>query len=55
MNDTCAHCRYADYPRQADITIGDYWGKFDDLEWNDGLGTSEIIINSEKGDIFFRV
>ena len=54
MNDTCAHCRYADYPRQADITIGDYWGKFDDLEWNDGLGTSEIIINSEKGDIFFQ-
>ena len=54
MNDTCAHCRYADYPRQADITIGDYWGKVDDPEWNDGLGTSEVIINSERGEIFFQ-
>lgn len=55
MNDTCAHCQYADFPRQGDITIGDYWQKIDDIEWNDGLGISEVIINSVKGKRFLRV
>lgn len=54
MNDTCAHCQYADFPRQGDITIGDYWQKIDDIEWNDGLGISEVIINSVKGERFFE-
>ena len=56
MNDTCSTCFYADFPRQADITLGDFWGKVDDIRWNDGKGTSEVIINSERGlDLFNKI
>lgn len=49
MNDTCEHCRYADYPRIGDITIGDYWDKKGKKDWDDDRGTSEVILNTLKG------
>ncbi|WP_298068264.1 polysaccharide pyruvyl transferase family protein [uncultured Mailhella sp.] len=48
-NKTCEGCIYADFPRQGDITLGDFWGiEQHDPSWNDGKGTSMVFINSEK-------
>lgn len=50
LNDTCYSCKYTNLQRPADITIGDFWGINNfDSNLDDGLGTSFIISNSEKG------
>ena len=49
MNDVCAECRYADFPRVGDLTIGDLWGLVSDPKWNDEKGTSEVLVNTLKG------
>lgn len=48
---SCHECRFAKIPRQADITLGDFWkiNKYD-RRLNDGKGTSLILTNSEKGE-----
>lgn len=49
-NKTCDDCPFADFPRRGDITLGDFWGiDQHDPSWNDGKGTSIILVNSEKG------
>ncbi len=46
----CEDCPFADFPRQGDITIGDFWGiGYEDSSWDDHNGTSLIIANSHKG------
>lgn len=44
----CCHCPFSSVPRQADITIGDFWGinRFKE-EWRNGI--SVIIANNTKG------
>lgn len=51
-NDVCENCQYAGFPRQGDLTLGDFWGigKFDKT-WDDGNGTSALMINSPQGKI----
>lgn len=51
---SCAPCKYAKLPRQADITIADWWGisKFDKT-FDDRMGTSLILVNNKKGDFLF--
>lgn len=50
-SDVCAHCRYADFPRQGDITLGDFWGiEQHRPDWNDGKGTSLFLVNSVRGE-----
>lgn len=54
-NQTCDMCRYAAFPREADLTIGDFWGiEFQDASWNDGKGTSLILANTVKGRQFLE-
>lgn len=50
LKDACADCLFAPTPRQGDITIGDFWGisKFNE-KLNDGLGTSLVLTNNQKG------
>ncbi len=49
-NDVCEDCQFADFPRQGDITIGDFWGiNQHDPSWEDGRGTSLILTNTESG------
>ncbi len=43
--ESCYRCKYACIPRQGDLTIGDYWNP----ELNDGMGTSVVLVNNEKG------
>ena len=49
-NTTCGECQFNKLPRQADLSIGDFWGinKYN-AEYNDQKGTSEILVNSERG------
>lgn len=52
-NKTCEDCRYADFPRTGDITLGDFWGIDQHIEsWNDRNGTSMILANSNRGKKF---
>ena len=53
-NEVCEHCHFAHFPRQGDFTIGDFWGiDFHDASWNDGSGTSLVLVNNKKADDFF--
>lgn len=52
---SCYTCKFKGYPRMADITLADFWG----IEKIDGsmdkdLGTSLVMINSQKGAAFFE-
>lgn len=50
LRNSCGHCQFNRLPRQADITIGDFWGidkKYP--QFNDGKGTSVILVNNIKG------
>ncbi|MBQ3171514.1 MAG: Coenzyme F420 hydrogenase/dehydrogenase, beta subunit C-terminal domain [Mailhella sp.] len=50
LRKSCGQCQFNRLPRQADITIGDYWG-IDAVrpDLNDGKGTSVILANTKKG------
>lgn len=52
---SCYSCRFTSYTRCSDITMGDFWniGKVAP-EMNDNRGTSQVLINSAKGDEWFR-
>lgn len=51
---SCYTCQYKGFPRIADITIADYWG-IEKINKNldKNIGTSMILLNSKKGEIFF--
>ena len=52
---SCASCRYTNYNRIGDITIGDFWGiQKRAPEYADKLGVSLVMINSEGGEKFFN-
>lgn len=52
-NSTCENCRFTSFPRQGDITLGDFWGiELHDPSWNDQKGTSLILANTAKGKRF---
>ena len=54
MRPSCYACAYASFPRQGDLTIGDFWGVQNfDKALDDGLGTSIVTVNSEKGRQLF--
>lgn len=48
---SCYDCKFKGFPRIADITIGDLWGaeRIIGKEYDNDLGTSIIMINSQKG------
>ena len=47
---SCSSCRYTNYCRTGDITIGDFWGIQKTLpEFKDVLGVSLVIANTELG------
>lgn len=52
---SCGTCQFARVPRQADLTIGDFWDihKYK-KSLDDRKGTSAVIINTEKGRSFFE-
>ena len=56
LRDNCYRCQYSTIRRVSDITIADFWGylpqqvKFRDFR----KGMSIVIINTDKGEIFFN-
>ena len=49
----CTQCKFQGEHRFGDISMGDFWGIEDyDKSWNDGLGTSMVQINTQKGQQF---
>ncbi len=55
--DNCAHCAYACAERVSDITMGDAWQVSRiNKDYNDGIGTSLVLVNSDKGkEVFERI
>lgn len=53
---SCYECKFKGTPRIADITIGDFWGaqRYVGKEYDHDLGTSCILINSQKGLNFYE-
>lgn len=53
---SCYECKFKGTPRIADITIGDFWGaqKYVGKEYDHDLGTSCVLINSQKGLDFYE-
>lgn len=51
---SCYECKFKGFPRVADISIGDFWGieNFSD-KYNSDMGTSLVLVNSQKGADFF--
>ena len=51
LRECCNECQFNKLPRQADLTIGDFWAinKFNP-KLNDNKGTSVILANNEKGE-----
>ena len=52
---SCYDCKFKGYPRIADITLADFWGgEKVSKELDDNIGTSAVLINSQKGFDFFN-
>lgn len=50
LRKSCSSCPFSRLPRQADISLGDFWGiDAQDKSWNDRKGTELILINNNKG------
>ena len=50
LRPACHSCRFKEFPRFSDLTLGDAWGVGDILpDMDDDGGTSLILVNSEKG------
>ena len=52
--ESCYDCKYTSKERVSDLTISDYWGIENlDKSFEDSLGVSMIIVNTEKGSLLF--
>lgn len=52
---SCYDCKFKGTPRIADITMGDFWGIQNiDPSIDGNLGTSMIMVNTDKGQQFFK-
>lgn len=50
----CQNCSFQGENRVGDISLGDFWGiEAHDKTWNDGKGTSMVLVNTQKGKAFF--
>ena len=51
---SCYECKFKGFPRVADITIGDYWGISNySRDHESDMGTNLVLVNSQKGEMFF--
>lgn len=55
LRPSCYKCKYAKFPRIADISLADFWGYEGELvKENNNLGLSVIIVSSVKGSKLFK-
>lgn len=55
LRTSCGDCPFCEFPRQGDISAGDFWGisKIDRSQY-DGKGTSLVYVNTAKGRELFE-
>lgn len=52
---SCYKCAFKGFPQQSDITLADFWGiESIDASMDQDMGTSLVMINTEKGKEFFN-
>ena len=55
LRESCYSCQFCTFPRQGDITIGDFWSIAEhDPSMADQKGPSAVILNTDKGKAFFN-
>lgn len=55
LRPSCYDCQFKSVSRCSDFTLGDYWGVWNQLpEYNDGKGTSLVLLHSEKAHILWN-
>lgn len=55
LRESCENCKYAGTMRMGDVTLGDFWGIADyDNSLDDGMGTSMVLANTEKGQVLIK-
>ena len=53
---SCYECKFKGFPRMADITLADFWGiEKVDKSMDKDLGTSLVMLNSKKGEAFYKL
>lgn len=52
IRNVCGQCEFKGFPKNSDITLGDFWGIDESL--NDNKGTSIVILNNDKGKLAFE-
>ena len=50
---SCYECKFKNFPRYGDITIGDYWIDRSKSSLDDDTGTSIVLLNNKKGEAYF--
>ncbi len=56
MSDACESCRFCSFPRQGDISVGDFHGIDEhDASLNDKKGISVLLVNNDKGQYLFEM
>lgn len=53
FRESCYHCHFKDFPRFADISLGDFWKV--KKKYDEDKGTSVVMINSKKGEHLFEL
>ena len=51
---SCIECKFKDFPRYADISLGDFWGIQLCSNINTSKGVSVVLVNSPKGEELFN-
>lgn len=52
---SCYNCSFKGFPQQSDITLADFWGiESIDASMDQDMGTSLVMINTDKGKEFFN-
>ena len=55
LRPSCYECQFTNLERPSDITMGDFWGIEKTMpDWDDQVGTSMILINTQKGKELFE-
>lgn len=55
LKEHCTSCKFSRLPRQADISLGDFWGyRHFDKNLCDRKGLGIVTTNNDKGDFYFK-
>lgn len=53
LRKSCYDCRFKN-KKYSDLSLGDFWGINEIYQFDDGMGTSFVTLNTKKGAYFFK-